>query len=344
MKGDEEAELPPLTTTTRNAWGSQSTLEGFVHNFTNSMKQTPVPESSDSDSTLKLPSHLSNVLQKTDDSQSEMMRSHSPKSNVQVHPLNERETNNILEHCDSISYAGSVSNEDHQDLEASQSQENSFESAQIDELQANTPATVIPVCPAPVNQRSSYTAHTQSKLMAAEDNVELLNIHNGTRRQDIDQHDDVTCILSSKHGVRGDIPEAILHSVLPKQNQTGMESVKVMSRSPVISSSDSLLQPFDLDASGMNRGSGATSHSQISDVSPTEFTRSKSLPLVRSEASRDISRPAPYNLDAVASYSYDSEELSQKYHHATRVLNLPPLKRVEISKWCSTINVLLVSL
>lgn len=211
------------------------------------------------------------------------------------------------------------------------SQENSFKRVQIDEIQANNPATIIPVSPAPMNQRSTYASHTQSKLMAAEDNVEMLDIEIASTQEASGENDNI--MLSVENGLVGDhemVPEAILHNVLPSDQRNG-EAVAV---TPILSS----LQDHKIsDKVGK-------SHYFISHSSTGETTPTSPMPLAsgNENAIPDKRQSSQSSTQSAVTHSRMLEQqMDESQPFSTRVLkdlNLPPLKKVEIG------NVVLIAL
>lgn len=329
LTGDNVAMESPPHARIHNAWGSQTSLDNHGNSSISGTKQQMLSVSTNSDDTPSLSTCLTNGEQKPDDN---FNSEPSIQLDTHIHVQDESQGASMLKDHSTEKHLVSIPNEDLHDGESSphQSEENSFESAQIGELQANNLATVIPVSPAPVGQRSSYTAHTQSKLMAAEDNVEMLDIQAESRKHTIHPHDNI--VVNSEHGFQGDhqvVPEAVLHNVLPNGTQSNGESFKTTAHSS---------SPMQLS----DRNDSET------DNNPS-ITRSTSLPVENKKGYPEMPRVKQDSLSSLGNVTTHYDDPKGLKHElgdiaTTKVLkdlHLPPLKKVDIGnnsiKICSIV-------
>ena len=133
------------------------------------------------------------------------------------------------------------------DDNTSDDHEDSFEH-NIEALQSASSATVVPVSPAPKEQRSSYSLHSQSKLSMAEAGLEFVNTSpdggktlGGVRTPRRD-----TRVPSSAKRTGGksiEVPEAILQPVLPMKRERKIGASVIVHKQPP---SEALQKPESL--------------------------------------------------------------------------------------------------
>ena len=117
----------------------------------------------------------------------------------------------------------------HDISDGSELQEDAFGSTSehIEVLQSASSATIVPVSPAPKDQRSSYALHQQSKLTSSEAGLELLKVEPGAMSGKESAVLSSSVLLANKKESKPlkthDLPESILKPVLPagRQRRTG---------------------------------------------------------------------------------------------------------------------------
>ena len=228
-------------------------------------------------------------------------------------------------------------------------------------LQRNSSARLIPVTPAPKEQRSSYALHTQSKLMAAEADTKIYQVQHkqSSSQQKLTDNEEMPSWHSLTSKTAPDIPDSVLQTVLPRQR----ESTRKIGLATVPNHNDDHIGVGEHVTQQSHQsllGGGDTGHQRVpsgspkpsmlhpllktslktSSESPSEerkhvsfnkanLTRSKSVPadrlLVHSWGDDVQQQEAATGSAEVFTMSHGSPRLKSK---AVSNLNLPPLKNI----------------
>lgn len=274
---DNLSTLPPPPVSTLMAWGSVTSLENHKDSLvaTSSEKQKPLATSQQDSrrSADSLPPES-----KSEERQQEVAATTSANATNLEFESSKGSHHKFKVHLvqsPSTQTTGQSTPSPSKDQEDKDSLENLTSTEHFEALKATSSATVIPVTPAPKSQRSSYTLHKQSKLMAAEADTKIYDVQhkrssNLSGDNQLANNSGFSSLHSFKNPPVSSIPESVLQSVLPKHQKHTTESQKKSEHATFMSSSDqtgvSRYAPQDSQLRGQDE-----SEENIDAHSPTNF-------------------------------------------------------------------------
>ena len=233
--------VPPVSTMA--AWGSLTSLDNYIESLETSNgdidRKPTCTRNTGLSSFPQLESVAKGVKEEKHDTKLDGVRENtlnSPQlvlvqsSTVQLSgnsklPLHDKAQNSLTDH------AMPSPTED----ESRESFENSANSEQFEELKAaSSGAKLIPVGQAPRAQRSSFSLHKQSKLVAAESNTRLYNVQFKQLAVDdqVTRYGDSLHRPSFRNSSSANIPDSVLQTVLPKKGERARKSGLTMLANP----------------------------------------------------------------------------------------------------------------
>ena len=233
-----------------NAWGSVESLESHEATYRDSTSKT--------EQTSHSPPFVKNLSRETilcHSAPGEQSEKSSLQENMsgQEESLKMSEQRNVTENSHTVTAEHLESSLEHtvdDQTDSYELQTNHFES-----LQANSSTKILPVSPAPKDQRSSYFKHTQSKVSTAEESLEIIDREPGTKlRTGMEEPLSLRLPVSPNHHhgrqvAVGTASEATIQPVLPKQRERKMGTVLVtrhkLVTSPTTSSPSLISTPFE---------------------------------------------------------------------------------------------------
>ena len=224
--GESFHSSPPLPSSMLVAWGSLTSLDNYIESLESSslgpQKQTH-PGSAKADKRLDLKKLENGEEITTEGSSREAVSirftSSTPSSGNLTGPDN-------LQSSDFQSNIHSTPSPSKDEQDSLDSLETTPPAEHFESLKkASTSSTLIPVTPAPRGQRSSFAMHKQSKLMAAEAETKIYDVHH-RKLSDLlreSQPGGGNTGVPSQHSLKGrataNIPDSVLQSVLPKERE-----------------------------------------------------------------------------------------------------------------------------
>ena len=222
--------IPPASTLV--AWSSLTSLDNYIESLEASNKEQKISHPKSAKLTSSTP--LGSTAKDTEEG------NHSTKSDglilkalssSQQHP--DLVQSSAIHHTDTATHSTPSPAKAQEDSfadhsipsppknESGESFESSSNAEQFEVLKAASSAKLIPVSQAPRTQRSSFSLHKQTKLMAAEADMKIYEgqLKSSSNLQTEDQLTSYRDEYSLRNSSLTDIPDSVLQTVLPKQGE-----------------------------------------------------------------------------------------------------------------------------
>ena len=233
---------PILPASTLVVWGSLSSLDNYIESLEATNKdinqKSTHPESAKLASSTPLRSLTNGTKEDIHDTESASLGSKALSSPQQLLVSPDLVQSSTINHTAHSMPPPTIAEDSFADRSMpspskDESGESSFESSsnteQFEALKAASSAKLIPVSQAPRAQRSSFSLHKQSKLVAAEANTKIYKaqfkkLSNLQADDQLSSHGDRLGQLSSRNSSSTNIPNSILQTVLPMQGERARKS------------------------------------------------------------------------------------------------------------------------
>lgn len=225
---------PPVVSS--NAWGSVESLESHEVTYRESTSETEVGRTGHTptfanhhsrETNLSSSSHSAVKEQLTTKSSLEEMEDKSQTDSLKISLAEQR---SVKEKSRTVTVEYLDNSLEH----TVDDQTDNYESPSnhLESLQADSSIKILPVSPAPRDQRGSYSKHTKSKVSAAEESLEIIDREPGVKlHMGMDQPLSLRLPVTPNHQGRqvdaGRVSEAIIQPVLPKQRERKVGPVLV---------------------------------------------------------------------------------------------------------------------